>query len=220
MYFIDSVRFPIITTFIFGIMIILWLGSIFWFTDNKAEKSKFNNALLNGFKDGIVLSLEDIINIYKWLWETSKDNYREPLNKYLREFLISAMLCKYDIDDKTRILIKEKISELIKQNEQISPFSELPAHERNILDDLEFYIWKNDEKWVEKKVDELKNVILVRYSEHKKLEKINRRSVPLAIGWLVLTLIFWVISIIKSLDNKNDSWSLDWTGTTINADVN
>ncbi|EKD24972.1 MAG: hypothetical protein ACD_80C00142G0014 [uncultured bacterium (gcode 4)] len=182
------------------------------------DKKRFYNALLKAFEGNMISSLEDVVNIYKWI--NNKDNYRESLNEYLREFLIAIFLSKNISDENIKSKIKEKISDFIKQNEKISPFSELPMHERNILDDLEFYIWNTDKKWIERKVDELKNVILVRYTEHKKLEKVNKRAVPLAIIWLVLTLIFWLISLfVKPWDsiNKENSWL--GTGSTSSIDI-
>lgn len=167
----------------------------------KKEKKFFFNTLLSGLKSGSIKTTDDLINIYKGIAILSPEDkkYRLGLNKWLREFL--AGLISKSLDDsleyKEIIDFKNKISKFIKENEKISPYSDLPKIERNIFHDILSYIKNSDVESIKLKLKELSNIIQTRKYETDRSRKINKFSVPIAIMGLILTIIFGLIAIFK-----------------------
>ena len=120
------------------------------------------------------------------------------MNKWLREILaklINRQVGK-DLDNEELLSIKYKITDFINTNEKISPFSDLPETERNILNDINAYNKIGDNESIVRKINELSSVIITRHEQQKKIESLNRWSIPLAVIELILTIIFGIISII------------------------
>jgi len=167
----------------------------------KKERNFFFDTLLSGLKSGSIKTTDDIINIYKGISILSPEDkkYRLGLNKWLREFL--AGLISKSLDDsleyKEIIDFKNKISKFIKENEKISPYSDLPKIERNIFQDILSYIKNSDVESIKLKLKELSNIIQTRKYESDRSRKINKISVPIAIIGLILTIIFGLLSIFK-----------------------
>ena len=194
----------ILTYIVVGISVIL-LGfvifNLFYSKSETKEKKLFFNTLLNGLKSGSIKTTDDLINIYKGIAILSPEDkkYRLGLNKWLREFL--AGLISKSLDDsleyKEIIDFKNKISKFIKENEKISPYSDLQKIERNIFQDILSYIKNSDVESIKLKLKELSNIIQTRKYETDRSIKINKFSVPIAIMGLILTIIFGLIAIFK-----------------------
>ena len=73
---------------------------------------------------------------------------------------------------------------------------DLPDTERNIINDLSAFNKLGDQNSINRKLGELSSVIITRYEQQKKIENLNKWSIPLAIIGMVLTIIFGVLSII------------------------
>ncbi|MBU4349298.1 hypothetical protein KJ830_00585 [bacterium] len=165
------------------------------------EKKFFFNTLLSGLKSGSIKTTDDLINIYKGIATFGPEDkkYRLGLNKWLREFL--AGLISKSLDDsleyKEIIDFKNKISKFIKENEKISPYSDLQEIERNIFQDILSYIKNSDVGSINQKLKELSSIIQTRKYETDRSKKINKYSVPIAITGLVLTIIFGLVAIFK-----------------------
>ena len=194
----------ILTYIVVGISVIL-LGfvifNLFYSKSETKEKKLFFNTLLNGLKSGSIKTTDDLINIYKGIAILSPEDkkHRLGLNKWLREFL--AGLISKSLDDsleyKEIIDFKNKISKFIKENEKISPYSDLQKIERNIFQDILSYIKNSDVESIKLKLKELSNIIQTRKYETDRSIKINKFSVPIAIMGLILTIIFGLIAIFK-----------------------
>ncbi|MEG9328134.1 hypothetical protein V6B16_09350 [Salinimicrobium catena] len=167
----------------------------------KLEKKKeFFEILKEGLINETIQTPNDLVNIYKGVTNLSTEDisYRYGLNKWLREFLAKSIGNKIDgIDKKDLFKIKEKISLFIEHNEKISPFSDLPDTERNMLTDINSFSDNGDKVALKRKVKELGNIIQTRYDEQKKLESQTRWSIPLAIIGVILTVVFGIISIFQ-----------------------
>jgi len=186
-----------ISVIVFGFVIF----NLFYSKSETKEKKFFFNTLLSGLKSGSIKTTDDLINIYKGIAILSPEDkkYRLGLNKWLREFL--AGLISKNLDDsleyKEIIDFKNKISKFIKENEKISPYSDLQKIERNIFQDILSYIKNSDLESIKLKLKELSNIIQTRKYETDRSRKINKFSIPIAIMGLILTIIFGLIAIFK-----------------------
>lgn len=125
-------------------------------------------------------------------------SYRYGLNKWLRELLTLIISedpeIKFNKDNLK--MLTQKITEFIDNNEQVSPFSDLPETERNMLSDIGAFIKNDDKNSANRKIKELSSVIQTRNEEQKKLENQNKWAIPLAIIGVILTITFGLISIL------------------------
>jgi len=165
-------------------------------------KKKFFKALNEGLKVGSIISLEDIVNIYKGATGLSSEDlqYRYGLSKNLREFLVELTSKNKNIfgevlDDNQVRQWSQKITEFIKNNEKTSPYADLPSAERNILTDLSLYAENNDVNSTKRKLSELVGLIQGRNDELIRISKINRWSVPISVIGLILTIIFGILAM-------------------------
>lgn len=199
---ISSLNIKIIFTIVFTVVYVytatLLLKRI------KARKIEKKNIFIETFIKGIsektIESQEDLLNVYSGITNLSPEdlNNRQILNKWLREIL--AKLINKDVGkDLDNYAIKElkaKITNFININETNAPFSDLPETESNILNDIFTYNKAGDKTSVSRKINELSSVIITRYEQQKKIEAMNRWSIPLAIIGLILTVIFGVLSLV------------------------
>jgi len=93
-------------------------------------------------------------------------------------------------DDAQNILQKAKETE---------PFASLPSEEKRLMDSIKLFIQRKDTLNAANQLDELKQVILARHREYERIEIQNSWSIPLAIMGLMLTLIFGVWRIAKTI---------------------
>ena len=168
------------------------------------RKQKFFKTLIEGLKSGSILSLNDVVNIYKGIFGYSVEdlNFRYSLSKLLREFLVDIIskdrkIINDSISDNSILQWKEMLTEFINQNEKISPYADLPETERNILTDISVFIEKNDLDSVKRKLLELAAMIQARNDDLNKIRNINRWTVPLSIIGLIFTIIFGILSFLK-----------------------
>ncbi|MCT3846070.1 hypothetical protein HZQ52_14675 [Elizabethkingia anophelis] len=164
------------------------------------RKKAFTETFIKGISDNTIETMEDLLNVYSGITQLSPEdlNNKQGLNKWLREIL--ARLIKgdigKDIEHYKLIAIKNKITSFINTSEKVSPFSELPDTERNILNDINAYNKVNDNESINRKLNELSSVIVTRYDQQKKIENLNKWSIPIAVVGLILTIIFGILSII------------------------
>lgn len=189
------------------------------FSDREPE---FSKTLLEAIELDTVRDLEDVIQIYKGVFNLDSENlsHKRELSNLLRKFLLKMI--KNDFHDRVRYSLnsnyedekkkslninvvewKSNILDFIRKNDELAPYSNLPENERTILIDLNAFAEKGDHDAILRKVNELanmlkgKNVHLKENDKYvEKLEKMNRWSVPMAAIGLVLTIFFGVISIL------------------------
>lgn len=168
------------------------------------RKNKFFSALVEGLKINSLETIDDVINIYKGVSGLSSEDlgYRYGLSKQLREFLVGIIsknkkFIDDSINDNTIRDWKEKISAFIQQNEETSPYADLPAAERNILNDISIFLETNNPESVKRKTSELAGMIQARNDDLNRIRNINKWTVPLSIFGLILTILFGILAWIK-----------------------
>lgn len=196
-------------TIIVGMFIITYSFWVFSILRRKRERKqitenknkKFCHSLLEGLKTGSITTTDDLINIYKGIAGLSSENlsYRYGLSRYLRTFLVDLISKDIDetIDDETIVKWKQKISEFIRINEEISPYADLPSIERNLLSDISAFLESGDTESTKRKLLELASMIQARSDDLNKIQNINRYSVPLSIIGMILSIIFGFMAIFK-----------------------
>ena len=190
--------FTIVFTVMYSLSVIRLLGKL---KARKLERKKiFINTFITGISDNTIANSTDLLNIYSGITKLSPEDLtnRQDLNKWLREILaklINKEVGQDLVQDKV-IEIKEKITNFIKENETTNPYTDLPDTERSIINDLSAFNKLGDQNSINRKLSELSSVIITRHEQQKKIENLNKWSIPLAIIGMVLTIIFGILSII------------------------
>lgn len=190
--------------FILVFSVIYTSGALFVFKQiNKRrikEKNTFIDTFIKGISERTIENYDDLMNVYSGITRLSIEDLtnRQNMNKWLREIL--AKLINKDVgkDLGTEQLLemKNKISQYIKDNELISPFTDLPETERNIINDISSYNKLGEKESVDRKINELSSVIITRHEQQKKIESLNKWSIPIAIIGIILTVLFGIISLL------------------------
>lgn len=164
----------------------------------KERKNILWNTLSTGFSNDILNTVDDVVNIYKGIYELGGEDvsYRAGLTKYLRGYLVGIVSSK-DFDPTEIIVIKEKVTNMINSIETESPYSDVPAAERNLIVDVQKFISHNDQDSAREKLSDLAGLIEVRQDSLDRVQASNKWSVPLAVVGLILTVIFGITSLIK-----------------------
>lgn len=190
--------FTIVFTVVYSFSVIHLLGKIK--TRRLERKKVFINTFIKGISDNTIANSTDLLNIYSGITKLSPEDLtnRQDLNKWLRETLARLINKEVgqDLAQDKVIEIKDKITNFIKGNETTNPYADLPDTERNIINDLSAFNKLGDQNSINRKLGELSSVIITRYEQQKKIENLNKWSIPLAIIGMVLTIIFGVLSII------------------------
>lgn len=165
----------------------------------EGQRGEFHETLLEGFKNGSLETIDDIVNIYKGISGLSSDDlsYRHGLSKQLRSFMVRVVSKKIDkeLDDNAILEWKKRISEFIRINDEVSPYADLPPAERNILSDISSFIERNDIKSLKRKLLELSGMIQGRDDDLNRIRSMNKWSVPLSVIGMILTITFGLIAI-------------------------
>lgn len=190
--------FTIVFTVVYSFSVIHLLGKIK--TRRLERKKVFINTFDHRISDNTIANSTDLLNIYSGITKLSPEDLtnRQDLNKWLRETLARLINKEVgqDLAQDKVIEIKDKITNFIKENETTNPYADLPDTERNIINDLSAFNKLGDQNSINRKLGELSSVIITRYEQQKKIENLNKWSIPLAIIGMVLTIIFGVLSII------------------------
>lgn len=163
------------------------------------KEEKFSKVLLQGLKNNSVKSVDDIIHLCKGLAGSDLEdiNYRNELSKLLRRFYVKLISQELDetVQEDQILNWKEKITEFIRINDKMFPFSDLPAAERSILNDMSSFIDSGDKESLRRKIAELAGMIQTKNQELDKAVDTNNWSVPIAAAGLILTVFFGIIAI-------------------------
>lgn len=196
---------PFVLVLLFG-YVFLYISLYYFVIRRKREriterKQKFFEALTEGLKTGSLTTIDDIVNIYKGVAGLGSEDldYRYGLSKQLREFLVEVISKKVDksLGNEQIVDWKQKITEFIKKNEEISPYSDLPAAERNILSDISTFLEKNDPESIKRKTLELAAMIQARNDDFTRVRNINKWTLPLSIIGLILTITFGILVLAR-----------------------
>jgi len=198
----ENVSIPIVLSVFIALYVTFIYFSVRLMRSKREEgKKKFFKALFEGLKLSSITTLENVINIYKGATGLSSEDlqYRFGLSRHLREFLVeltskNKSIFGETLDEKKILPWIQKINEVIKKNEEISPFADLPAAERNILTDLLIYAENNDIESTNRKLSELAGLIQGRNDALIKTSKINKWAIPISAIGIVLTIIFGILA--------------------------
>ncbi|MDD4028431.1 MAG: hypothetical protein PHI40_00910 [Caldisericia bacterium] len=195
------------TAFLVLIILLLFLGLVYLFhflfiLKNRPSKtnirSRFFAALTLGFDKGLVQNLDNVVDIYKGLSIVNEEeDYRNNLSTLMRQYLVEVLSkCKNAkrSEEKCNIDIATKLTDFIRLNENLAPYTDLPLEERTIFNDIAIFLEKKDIDSVKRKILELQGTIKVRYDDLERLRSINNLSVPLAIISVVLTIFFGIVA--------------------------
>jgi hypothetical protein len=147
--------------------------------------------------------LDDVVDIYRGSQDKDMDGttYRYALGRHLRECMVKLITGELDdsLDEKTVCIWKERISQFIRLNEERSPYEELPPTERNLLSDVSDYIHHGNTEGVNRKLLELRGILLAKTDELNRTRGVNRWSVPLSIIGVVFTIVFGFLSVLHEI---------------------
>ncbi|AIC95432.1 hypothetical protein [Shouchella lehensis] len=164
----------------------------------KRIDNEFLKILTLSIKEGSIESLADLYNIYDGLLPVSRSEISEESHrKYLRRMLnkVSVEL-RLRVEDREEFMVMQgRIKYFISLIDQVSPFDSLPEVERNLLNDLQYYVTKKEDNGALRKIDEISSAIIIRNEQLKKAHNINFITVPLSIVSLIVTVYFGIISI-------------------------
>lgn len=164
------------------------------------RKHRFFQAVRHGLNKHAVGNITDLVNIYRGVNTHAEDEleYRSGLNHWLREFLVEELIPKgkAEVTGQTMLEWKDIITDFISKNDEISPYSDLPQVERNILNDIADSLRRRDTSSVSRKMKELAAAIQARADDLNRLKRSNRWSVGLAIAGLILTVTFGLSAVL------------------------
>lgn len=150
-----------------------------------------------GFQKGLIETLDDIIYIYQGIYKKGDTDVRYGLNRLLKMYLVRVISGDVKEEHSQTLDFGNKISAFIRKNEEVSPYSDLPQAEQNIIIDLSTFIDNGDTHSVKRKLQELAGMIQVRSDELTKNRNIKTWTLPLSvIGWL-LTIVFGILALIN-----------------------
>ncbi|MDP3150101.1 MAG: hypothetical protein Q8N83_13345 [Ignavibacteria bacterium] len=101
----------------------------------------------------------------------------------------------------------QKAIDLLAKAKETEPFASLPNEERRLMDNIQIFIHRNDTLNTLQSLTELKQVILARHEEYRKIDIQNSWSLPLAIIGIAFTIIFGIWSTITSIKKYKNSVS-------------
>jgi len=163
------------------------------------KEEKFNRVLLQSLKNNSVKSVDDLVQLCKGLSGSDIEdiNYRNELSKLLRRFYIKLISHELDknLQEEEILNWKEKITEFIRINDKMFPYSDLPIADRAILNDISSFLDNGDKESIRRKLSELAGIVQFKNQELEKAQDVNNWSVPLAAAGLVLTMFFGIIAI-------------------------
>lgn len=145
------------------------------------RKEKFFEILQEKFKNGLIKDVDDIVIVLNSLNRTYQTNV--TLSDILEDFL-THMSCKIEVGQ------YDLIKNIIRIENEEKPYADVPAEEKRILENVGSALRNNDLETVKNNLHELGTVLTNKTRIYKRLEKMNRWSVPLAVISLLFTLLF------------------------------
>lgn len=163
----------------------------------KDRNDKFFEALNHGFENGTIESYDDIVNVYEGItrMSTDDDGFKYGLKRWLKEYLVE-IISKKESEGNALIHKKQKVTEFIRRNEEITPYDDIPVAEKNLLLDILTFSKEGKQEAIKRKIDELSGIIKTKNDVLGKIQNSNKYSTILAAVGLVLTIIFGILALI------------------------
>lgn len=164
------------------------------------KQAAFHNALLSGLRSGAIDTIEDVLNVHQALTGVHADDatYRHSVTVHLRQFLADLVSGRLggDVEEHAVLEWKRTVTSFIRENEEASPYADLPAAERTILADLSLLVEEGDKESTKRRLAELVGMIQARHDDFLRVQAVNRYTVPLSIGASAMTILLSVMSIV------------------------
>ena len=165
------------------------------------REHEFFRTLTEGLRTNSITTIDDVVNIYKGIADLGSEDldYQYGLSQRLRKFLAELISKRIDnsLGDEIIREWKEKISESIMKNEEISPFADLSSAERNILSGISTFLERNDTESVKRKTLEHAGMIQARHDDLSKVRYINKWTLPWSIISTILSILFGILALIR-----------------------
>ncbi len=124
----------------------------------------------------------------------SKYGYVSLLEDYLRQIISDT--------DEENNKFYDPIFTILESEREQEPYLQLPPEERRILVNLESSIKNNDTQTALFNLTELNNVLKINSENLEILRKQNRWSIPLAFVGLIITILFGIITVLRSISYR------------------
>lgn len=157
---------------------------------------KLRKTLLVAIKNNCVENIYDVYTLFKGInnFSNSTNTDRQEIGKTLRRLNVYLIrkINKSDKEDETSNIRSSlaKVKILLEENDKITPFSELPTHERFVIEDAKAFLENKDWGSVDKKINELANFLIIANERKNKSEKQSKLSIFLAVVSIVLSVLF------------------------------
>ena len=192
----------VVTTFallLFSFLYILIFSLFFnWLLRPDLIERKLKKVLIAGIKHKTINNIEDVYTIVKGLKNTNKSNndQRQEVSKILRKLIVSVHgKLEKESEKSEQIELLKSLKTLLEENSKVSPYSELPVHERNVINDVLAFLKNGDEVSVKMKISELSNLLINANEIKTKSAKDTKKSYLLGIISAILTVISLFISL-------------------------
>ena len=186
-----------------AIVITLFFSGYIWFIfkmlksilSPEVRDLKLRKSLKIAIFNKEIENMLDVYTLSKGVnnYSNSESNLRQEISGTLKRLNVH-LIHQLDktISEEEKLTIKESIKivkSLIAENEKITPFSELPTHERMVIEDAKAYLENKDSKSVERKISELANFLIVANDRKNKSERQTKLSLILAVISILVSLI-------------------------------
>jgi enoyl reductase-like protein len=191
--FLESVNIYLYTGFI-----ITYLTGFTLLIKRKMDEMKRNRRLFNetvkkGIKEGLINNLSDLKNVHNGIYQREiSEKSTIGMSRLLKSIYVENL--NDDSADKKEVHLK--LSNLINENERISPFSDLPELEKNTLTDISQMAREKNVPYIEDKLKELSKIILSRFQELEQSKRMSKYSLIFGVISTIITIIFGFFSII------------------------
>ncbi|SHE98098.1 hypothetical protein [Dysgonomonas macrotermitis] len=181
----------------------------------KKEREKiedlFYAQLSKKLEQGLIKEKEDIVILLSSL-NRKKDSYDSDL-------ILLFIIEDYLASDKCLPEHYDFLKNIVKEEKEEKPFSDIPEEERRILKSINDSVKHNDTDSISDYLEQLRSVISTRNRLYLKTAALNKWSMPVAIIGVVLTIMFGIMSfnsvdyskieesnqrILKSIQEENN----------------
>lgn len=182
-------------TFIIMIMLVIvyfiFIGFMIGTITSDIAISRFKKALIRAIKHNAINNVEDVLIIYNGARNIgNSNNHRQSLNKIIKKLIFEKT---YSIESKNAdveetLKIIDTLKKILKENENYSPFSDLPIQERMLFEDVSNYLEHDDITAAKNKVNEISNLFVILNEKILKSDRLTKLSVGLAIASTAITI--------------------------------
>jgi enoyl reductase-like protein len=191
--FLDSVNIYLYTTFIITYLTGFTLLIKSKMDEMKRNRKLFNETVKKGVKEGLINNLSDLRNVHNGIYQREiSEKSTIGMSRLLKSIYVENL--NDDSSDKKELHLK--LSNLINENERISPFSDLPELEKNTLTDISQIAREKSVPYIEDKLKELSKIILSRFQELEQSKRMSKYSLIFGVISTIITIIFGLFSII------------------------